>query len=133
MEDSTISSGAGLSIEQSVRVFKVFEILRGGDKAAVSEAIKETSDGKLALEGTTILHLAVQVADSSVVEQVLSQSGAGRVDVNDQDRDGNTPLHLAATLGRANLVRLLLAKEGIDSSVPNYQGRLALDLVLTIQ
>lgn len=137
---------AGPTIQQSVRMFKLFEILRSGDNAAIAKAVTETSTmptisedaekgaSSGTLEGTTILHLAIQCADPAVVEQILSVSkntpGAS-IDVNARDRDGNTPLHLASQLGRPTTVRLLLEQRDINDSLLNYQGRSALDLART--
>jgi ankyrin repeat protein len=121
-----------LSIEQSVRKFRTFEALRSGDTALISKSIREASEsaGAGSLEDTTILHLAIQCAELPVVEYVLSD-GAGSIDVNAKDRDGNTPLHVAAQQGRGQIVRLLLAQPGINDSVLNYQGKLPLDLART--
>ncbi len=142
----------GETIEQSVRKFKMFEILRSGDEAAVAQAVKESSgvprasEGEQkdmtektplgALEGTTILHLAVQCADPSVIEQILSVAKATpgvALDINARDREGNTALHLAATLGRPSTVRLLLEQKGINDALVNYQGRFPLDLARTAE
>ena len=117
------SATQGASIEQSVRLFKVFEALRNGDTAAIAKATKE--DGESKLEGTSILHIAIQCAEQPVIEYVLSQPGT---DVNARDREGNTPLHVAATLGRAPIVKLLLEQQGVNDSVANFQGKTALDL-----
>lgn len=116
------SATQGVSIEQSVKLFKIFEALRNGDTAAIAKA---TKDGEGKLEGTSILHLAIQCAEQPVIEYVLSQPGT---DVNARDRDGNTPLHIAATLGRAPIVKLLLEQPDVDDSITNFQGRTALDL-----
>lgn len=140
----------GPSIEQSVRMFKLFEILRSGDPTAVAKAVKDTSElppideeskaleaphiSSGALEGTTLLHLAIQCADPHVVEEILSvaKSTPGvKIDINARDRDGNTPLHLASMLGRPTTVRLLLDSPDINDSVVNYQGRSPLDLART--
>ena len=141
--------GVGPTIEQSVRKFKLFETLRSGDVAAIARAVKETSElspiteeteksaGASALgpiEGTTILHLAIQCADPPVVEQILSISKSApgiTLDPNARDQDGNTPLHLASMLGRPTTVRLLLQQKEVNSSILNYQGRSALDLAKT--
>ena len=141
--------GVGPTIEQSVRKFKLFETLRSGDVAAIARAVKETSElspiteetGKPAgasalgpIEGTTILHLAIQCADPPVVEQILSISKSTpgiTLDPNARDQDGNTPLHLASMLGRPTTVRLLLQQKEVNSSILNYQGRSALDLAKT--
>ncbi|KAJ5341904.1 ATP12 ATPase F1F0-assembly protein [Penicillium brevicompactum] len=120
-----------MSLEQSVRTFRLFEILRTGDTTAIAKAIKETNDpqGANALSGTTILHLALQCAEPQVVEYVLSAAEEG--DINSRDRDGNTPLHIAAQLGRGPLVRELLNRPSINDSIVNYRGQTALDLART--
>lgn len=115
---------AGMSIEQSVKAFKIFELLRNGDSEAISKAIQESGP----LQGTSVLHLAIQCADPAVVEQVL-RSGE-KTDVNAQDKDGNTPIHLASTLGRVALVQLLLDHKA-DTTNLNYQGQSPLDLART--
>lgn len=119
----------GLTIEQSVRTFRLFEVLRNGDHAAIAKAVPEACGGH-SLEGSTILHLAVQCAEPSVVEQILSMLAEPgiSIDVNAQDRDGNTPIHLGSSLGRPTVVQVLLAQSAIDSSILNYQGRSPLDL-----
>ncbi|KAI7642660.1 hypothetical protein KC319_g12950, partial [Hortaea werneckii] len=116
----------GASIEQSVRLFKVFEALRSGDTAAIVKACKGEGDSKL--EGTTVLHLAIQCAEHPVIEYVLSQQAQ---DVNARDREGNTPLHVAAMLGRAPVVKLLLDQKDISDAVVNYSGKTPLDLART--
>lgn len=135
---SPTSSPAGASIEQSVKLFRIFEALRSGDTAVISKAIREQSangqsDGdQTKLEGTTILHLAVQCAEQNVIEFILSAAGTrdSGLDINARDRDGNTPLHVAAMLGRAPIVSMLLAAH-VNDSIANYAGQTALDLART--
>jgi hypothetical protein len=86
--------------------------------------------GGSGLEDTSILHLAIQCAELPVVEYVLSD-GAGTIDINARDKEGNTALHLAAQQGRGQIVRLLLEQPGINDSIANFQGRLPLDLART--
>ncbi|CAG8947335.1 unnamed protein product [Penicillium salamii] len=127
---SQVETGS-MSLEQSVRTFRLFEILRSGDTTAIAKAIKDTNDpqGASALSGTTVLHLALQCAEPQVVEYVLS--AAEETDINARDRDGNTPLHIAAQLGRGPLVRELLNRPTINDSIVNYRGQTALDLART--
>lgn len=129
------------SLEQSVRKFRVVEALRNGDTASISKAIRETSEngprmsissftttgGGGAFDDTTILHLAIQCAEYTVIEYVLSD-GQGSIDVNARDKDGNTPLHIAAMNGRTPLVKLLLEQKDINDAIANAQGKLPLDL-----
>ncbi|KAJ9638275.1 hypothetical protein H2199_006962 [Coniosporium tulheliwenetii] len=141
---SPSTSTHGASIEQSVRLFRLFEALRSGDTAAISKAMREQSGGGSQesfssptsgrVEGTSVLHLAIQCAETPVIEFVLSNApstpGAG-FDINARDRDGNTPLHIAASLGRAPVVRMLLEQKGINDSITNFQGQTPLDLART--
>lgn len=120
------SATQGTTIEQSVRLFKVFEALRNGDTAAIAKACKP--DGEAKLEGTTVLHLAIQCAEQPVIEYVLSQQFS---DVNGRDREGNTPLHIAAMLGRVAAVKLLLDQDGINDAIASYQGKTPLDVART--
>ena len=113
------------SIEHSVRLFKIFEALRHGDTTAISKAVRETETSRL--QGTTVLHLAVQCAEPTVVEFVLSLAQPGS-DINANDKEGNTALHIASQLGRTTVVKLLLDQKGINESLANYQGKTALDL-----
>lgn len=116
--------GSTTSIEQSVKLFKVFEALRQGDTAGINKHLRDDSTK---LEGNTILHLAVQCAEPSVVEYVLSM-GQNTLDINQRDRDGNTPLHIASSLGRTSVIKLLLDQQQINESVTNFQGKTPLDL-----
>jgi Ankyrin repeats (3 copies) len=116
-----------MSIEDSVRTFRVFEVLRNGDTAAISKALKDAATSPI--PGTTILHLAIQCAEPQVVEYVLSNGGAK--DVNARDKEGNAPLHLAAQLGRTPVVKQLLQQPDVNESVANHQGRTPIDVART--
>lgn len=125
------AENASMSLDQSVRTFRLFEVLRGGDTNAIAKAIEEAKDPQVAnnLYGTTILHLALQCAEPQVVEFVLS-TGTG-LDINARDREGNTPLHLAAQLGRVSLVRDLLNRPEVNDAIVNYRGQTPLDAART--
>ena len=112
----------GLSIDQSIKAFKTFELLRSGDPDKIKQALQENGS----LKGTTVLHLAVQCASPAVIDQILRSA----IDVDAQDKDGNSALHLAAILGRAALVKLLLDHQ-VDTSMLNYKGQTALDVART--
>ncbi|KAI5464465.1 Oxysterol-binding protein-domain-containing protein [Mariannaea sp. PMI_226] len=132
-------AGKTISLEQSVRKFRVVEALRSGDTASISRAIRDTADNGPrssissmgtagnSLEDTTILHLAIQCAEFPVIEYVLSD-GQGTIDVNARDKDGNTPLHLAAIQGRTSVVKLLLEQKEINDAIANGQGKLPIDV-----
>ena len=116
-----------ITIEDSVRTFRVFEVLRNADTTAISKALKDAASSPI--PGTTILHLAIQCAEPQVVEYVLTNGGAR--DVNSRDKEGNTPLHLAAQLGRTPIVKQLLQHPDVNESVANHQGRTPIDVART--
>ncbi|KAF2665641.1 hypothetical protein BT63DRAFT_405680 [Microthyrium microscopicum] len=124
-------AASGASLEQSVRLFRYFEALQIGDRAAIAKALQEQTAGSSnRLEGTTLLHLAIQCADAPTIEYVLGNTmSSGDVwAINSRDKDGNTPLHLASRFGRAPIVRLILDQDDVDDSITNFQGQTALDL-----
>ena len=55
----------------------------------------------------------------------------GSVMLNSRDQNGNTALHLAATLGRTDVVMILLAHEAIDDTVMNRDDSQASDMAKT--
>ena len=124
--------GTSSSIDDSVRTFRLFEVLRGKDTAAVSKAIQDnqpSSSNPVPFAGTSILHLAIQCAEPQVVQQVLTEGTS--LDINAQDREGNTGLHLAAQLGRAPIVNQLLEHPDINDALVNRSGKTPLDLART--
>ena len=129
---SGVASSTSPSIEDSVRTFRVFEVLRGKDTKAISQAIQDnqpSSSNPNPIAGTTILHLAIQCAEPQIVEQVVTEGK--NLDINAQDREGNTALHLAAQLGRAPIVKLLLEHSDINDAIVNKHGKTPIDLART--
>lgn len=119
------SAKQDMSIEQSVRLCRIFTVLRSGDTNAILKLIKECHDPQTEPLGTTVLHLAIQCTEPQTVEYVMSCSD---VDINAPDRDGNTPLHIAASLGRLSIVKELLQHPQINDSATNALGQIPLDL-----
>ena len=93
-------------ISASLTRLKLLEALRSGDTSRTDAIIEELSAVKPTTQTTeliqlreTVLHYAVQIAPLALVQH-LAQSK--KLDINSQDVDGNTPLHLAASAGRAD-------------------------------
>ncbi|RYP80927.1 hypothetical protein DL769_002205 [Monosporascus sp. CRB-8-3] len=74
----------------------------------------------------TVLHALVRDGPLNRISEVVDVLHG--VDVNIQDIDGYTPLHLATSVGRADVVRKLLNVPGIRLDLADRQGRTALTL-----
>lgn len=77
-------------------------------------------------QGGTMLHDQVECGPIERISEMLDLTT--ETDLNAQDRDGYTPLHLATSLGREDVVRLLLNKPGIRLDLTDRLGRTPLTL-----
>jgi len=136
----SIPKSEGRSVEGAVKVFRLYEALRSGDTAFISKTLRgDSAEGSTAARNQ-ILHLAIQCAELPVIEYLLlhtsptppssiSQPGLPYLDINTRDpATGNTPLHVAAQLARQDVLSILLSQPTINDSIPNFQGKTALDL-----
>lgn len=77
----------------------------------------------------TLLHLACKNTNLGTVKLLLKQK---EININLQDHDGMTPLHLACLrkngIGFAGIVETLLKEEKIDITVKNASGRLPIEM-----
>lgn len=66
-----------------------------------------------------IIHLAVQVSPFRLIARLVAEDNALHLDINYQDNNGNTPLHLAVMNNRLDVAQLFLRDERIDDTVLN--------------
>lgn len=73
----------------------------------------------------TPLHTAVRCAKLGTVDLVVRHlsNGSGTNLINAKDLEGQTPLHLASSLGRSDVVMLLLSQPGVDDTLRDARGR----------
>ena len=76
------------------------------------------------------LYAAVRDNDKHGVSELLAQPDS---DVNERNKDGRTPLHLAVLNGRAQFVDALLADQRTDVNAITADGKTALDMAESIQ
>ena len=66
-----------------------------------------------------------------MIEYVLNNTP--QVDLNARDHHGNTALHLASSMGRLDVVKLLLSKSDVNDGVLDARGKSALDVASTAE
>lgn len=79
-------------------------------------------------QGRSFLHSAAMKGRSSVVSYVVKNKMLEHL-LNTQDREGNTPLHLAVVAGEHKVISKLLACKKVHSHVMNNAGRAPADLI----
>lgn len=132
-----------------MKLFKILEALQKGDLNSLAVLLPsyrpgpafpvpntpggstQSFDGPSQGNQTTPVHLAVQCAQFSVVEYVLNNTP--QVDFNARDNHGSTALHLASSMGRLDVVKLLLAKEVVNDGILDHKGKTPLDVASTAE
>ncbi|KAK7845058.1 protein ACCELERATED CELL DEATH 6 [Quercus suber] len=77
--------------------------------------------------GQNILHVAATTGELNVVNYILKTPGLESL-INDTDKDGNTPLHLATMHWHAKLVSAFTWDKKVDLTLINSEGLTALDI-----
>ncbi|KAL5861110.1 hypothetical protein ACOSQ4_002406 [Xanthoceras sorbifolium] len=80
--------------------------------------------------GQNILHVAAKNGKEEVVSFLLKQDGIDKLIINEMDKDGNTPFHLAALHHCSIVVALLLWDKRSNPDLVNCQGLTAYEICL---
>ncbi|XP_008776325.3 protein ACCELERATED CELL DEATH 6-like [Phoenix dactylifera] len=82
------------------------------------------TDELLDEEGKNFLHVAFKCGNLDVVKKIISKRPDLRKLLNDQDNEGNTPLHTAVTNSDQGSVHFLLRDKTVRVNVFNHDARL---------
>ncbi|XP_027122773.2 ADP-ribosylation factor GTPase-activating protein AGD3-like isoform X1 [Coffea eugenioides] len=120
-----LSLAKPMRLQDHANAHQNFDNMDGGSVlSANAESISHSQFINYLLDGCSLLHLACQIADVSMVELLL-QHGAN---INSCDSRGQAPLHHAIIRGRIAIVKLLLTR-GADPQAPDKEGKTPLQLV----
>ncbi|KAI9115109.1 hypothetical protein K1719_014122 [Acacia pycnantha] len=101
-----------------------------GHLKVVKEFLAQEDDPRLLLnrKGQNVLHVAAEKGRHDVVKYLLRNYE--KIDINEKDQKGNTPLHLASKNSFPNILFSLTRDKRIDVTLINYKGLTALDTLL---
>ncbi|KAK3826447.1 MAG: Oxysterol-binding protein-domain-containing protein [Linnemannia gamsii] len=140
------------SADDPMKMFKILEALQKGDLNTLSQLLPtyragptfplanapggtisstQSFDIMPQANQTTPVHLAVQCATFSVVEYVINSTP--QVDLNARDHHGSTALHIASSMGRLDVVKLLLSKNEVNDGITDHKGKSAFDVASTAE
>ncbi|KAG1737206.1 Oxysterol-binding protein-domain-containing protein [Suillus lakei] len=112
---------------------KLLSALRSGDPALIHPFLTEIGkerrksvDGDINT-GAAALHLAIRCASVDTVQLLLSHRAISPNGVHPPG-SGTTPLHLSASLGRADIVSVLLDQAGIDDTLRDNNRKTCKDV-----
>ncbi|WOL19337.1 ankyrin repeat-containing protein [Canna indica] len=78
--------------------------------------------------GRNFVHVAAEKKKASVVKYVLKQKELFQELINQQDFEGNTPLHLAVASANSMIVLVLSKDKRIQTNIMNKEGKTPLEL-----
>ncbi|KAF3920462.1 Ankyrin-2 [Dactylellina cionopaga] len=97
--------------------------VKAGSDAVVRLLLQKGASATIESEGSTPLHAAAANEKQSIIQQILSHSPVGDVDVRDDQ--ARTALHCAASIGNEEAVRLLV-EHGCNIDAADKYGATAL-------
>lgn len=98
-------------------------LVEAGLKIGTRGGADLVDDGRLRSKGWTELHAAVALDRTDEVERIVRKKERGSLDC--RDKEGRTPLHLAASKGQVDCAKLLLGA-GVHVDARSKDGRTAL-------
>lgn len=132
---------------------KLLEVMTNGSFEELNKVLdsefKPIDDPDVKDVTSHLLHYAVQVAPLELIKQIISkyvvsnatdlgikQTGDGSftvaLDINSQDTNGNTPLHLAVSQSRADVVTLLMDQPMINDTILNNADQEPIEMCKTL-
>lgn len=108
------------SLESSILRLKLIRGFQNSDTSELQDVIEKNSS---VIQYRTLLHLAVQIGSVQMIEWLIEKYSDQGVHINGIDKDGHTPLHLAASYGRTDVATYLLSLPEINDTIRDKDGK----------
>ncbi|WWC91583.1 uncharacterized protein L201_006529 [Kwoniella dendrophila CBS 6074] len=131
---STLLSQASGASANALYNFRLLSALRSDNAAEVQPFLDELTPSARSAEGQDdlekagrLLGMAVRVASVPIINQILQSPSIPDPNLPVNPGSQTTPLHIAAEIGRAEVVERLLNDPRINDTIRDEQGRTALE------
>ena len=119
-------SARGVAANEIVRK-TLFDYAMQGEWAKAKKLYQKNPwlrSAQITVDGNTALHLAIQDRNDKVVEEMVKLVSFEQSDdvLKSQNKQGNTPLHLSASIGNVSMCNCFLSKYKDLLSVINKEG-----------
>ena len=119
--DPRLETGEGLS--------PLWLGVRSGNKSVVKTLLKKKADGSVRLDGSSVLHQAVEDRNDGMLGILLREG----LDPNMVDKNGMTALHKAVVISGKNRSIRLLLEYGADFRALDNEGKTPYDLAVKLE
>lgn len=118
--------GHGISIASvdALLAVRLSEAIKNDDLVGVKKALQGSPLSEYRSQFGSILHLAASFSSTKTFAELLLDG----IDVNCQNAEGQTALHIAARLGRQEIAELLLSRDEIDDTIRDKDGRTPVEI-----
>ncbi|ODV86022.1 hypothetical protein CANARDRAFT_17296 [[Candida] arabinofermentans NRRL YB-2248] len=123
-DDDSVNTVPTTNLNPSLLKLKLLDCLRNSDTTKLNELINQCksippTNHQIHNLLNQLLHFSVQVGPLSIIEYIVSQKLIQ--DINSQDDDGNTALHLACISSRNDVIFYLMSLPDINDCILNKQ------------
>lgn len=114
---------------------KLLEALRNNDISKLADLVKQIDNNSINYDlvrlKDELLLFAVQVGSLSIIKHLIEHNYVE--DINSQDSDGNTALHLAAASNRNDVIEYLMALPNINDCLYNKEAKQPIQCATNIE
>lgn len=122
--EEQLNHGISVASVDALLAVRLSEAIKNDDLGAVKKALQNIPISEYRSQFGSILHLAASFSSTKTFVELMSE----RIDINCQNAEGQTALHIASRLGRQEIAELLLSRDEIDDTIRDKDGRTPVEI-----